>query len=246
MTEKTIWQKLADPFPPAAISWRVGSTTKDKTKGMALAYIDARDVMRRLDEAVGPANWSDSYIETPKGRIICAIAILHQDGSWVSKSDAAGDTDVEGDKGAISDAFKRAAVKWGIGRYLYDLDSPWVELTAAGNSFKIKDSEYARLEKLLGGKFKVAPEPPAPAAAPAPAPVEPAFIPVPLNGQDLNWKAWAGTYLAGIRAMPTPEALAELQKLNAAPWSNFRTANPAGAEYLAKEIAARFSVNTTA
>lgn len=115
---------LLDEFPKEAVSWRAQTLNKDGTSAMALAYIDARDVMRRLDAACG-TGWQDSYTETPKGRIICTISLLI-DGQWISRSDGAGDTDVEGEKGAISDAFKRAAVKWGIGRYLYDMPAPWV------------------------------------------------------------------------------------------------------------------------
>lgn len=119
------FQALAAEFPREAISWRAQSVTRDGKKAMALAYIDARDVMRRLDEVCGPENWKDSYVETAKGRVLATIEIWTGD-RWVSKSDGAGDTDVEGDKGGISDAFKRAAVKWGIGRYLYDMPAPWV------------------------------------------------------------------------------------------------------------------------
>lgn len=116
--------QLAAPFPPDAVSWRAQNLSREGTSALALAYIDARDVMNRLDEVVGPANWTDAYAETPKGRLICTLSLRIGD-EWVSKSDGAGDTDVEGDKGAISDALKRAAVKWGIGRYLYDLESVW-------------------------------------------------------------------------------------------------------------------------
>lgn len=122
-------EALKTHFPREAISWRAQSVTKDGTKAMALAYIDARDVMNRLDEAVGPENWQDEYVETAKGRVICRIGVFigkYEEQTWVWKSDGAGDTDVEGDKGAISDSFKRAAVKWGIGRYLYDMPTPWV------------------------------------------------------------------------------------------------------------------------
>ena len=38
---------------------------------------------------------------------------------WVTKSDGAEDSTIEAVKGAYSDSFKRAAVKWGIARYLY-------------------------------------------------------------------------------------------------------------------------------
>lgn len=116
---------LSDEFPRENISWRAQSVTKQGDKAMALAYIDARDVMDRLDLVCGPENWQDSYQETAKGRLICTLSI-NVGGDWISKSDGAGNTDVEGDKGAISDALKRAAVKWGVGRYLYDIASPWV------------------------------------------------------------------------------------------------------------------------
>jgi hypothetical protein len=142
---------LARPFPPERVSWRVGSTTQDKKRGMALAYIDARDVMDRLDEVCGPEGWSCRYPATSGKAVLCEIAIKIG-GEWVGKEDGAGDTDVEAEKGALSDAFKRAAVKWGVGRYLYDLDSPWVELEAAGKSYKIPDRERARLQAILQGK----------------------------------------------------------------------------------------------
>jgi hypothetical protein len=121
----TMFDELAADFPTEAVHWRAQSVTKEGDKAMALAYIDARNVMDRLDAVCGPANWQDSYTETPKGRLICTLSI-NVDGVWISKSDGAGDTDVEGDKGAISDALKRAAVKWGVGRYLYDMPTPWV------------------------------------------------------------------------------------------------------------------------
>lgn len=119
-----IFERLKAEFPREAISWRAQSLTKDGTKAMALAYIDARDVMNRLDEAVGPANWQCRYTHA-EIKTICEISIKI-DGEWVTKADGAGDSDIEAQKGAISDAFKRAAVKWGIGRYLYDMPAPWV------------------------------------------------------------------------------------------------------------------------
>lgn len=121
----TIFDNLSAPFRPDAIHWRAQTVNGKGDSALALAYMDARDVMARLDETVGPANWQDSYEETPKGRIICALS-LRIDGEWITKSDGAGQTDVEGDKGALSDALKRAAVKWGIGRYLYDMPATWV------------------------------------------------------------------------------------------------------------------------
>lgn len=130
-TWEQIHAGLNAPFDPKAVHWRVGSMTKDKKRGMALAYIDARDVMQRLDEVCGPPNWQTRH-DPGEGRVICHLGIRAAEagdfGDWVWKSDGAGDSDIEGAKGAISDALKRAAVSWGVGRYLYRCESPWVEL----------------------------------------------------------------------------------------------------------------------
>lgn len=148
------------PFPASRISWRVGSTTSDKSKGLALAYIDARDVMERLDQVCGPSGWQNTYPHA-NGKTVCSIGIKI-DGEWVWKSNGAGDTDVEAEKGALSDAFKRAAVLWGIGRYLYDIPSIWVELKAAGRSYAIADHEHKKLEALLTKEGAKIAAPPAP------------------------------------------------------------------------------------
>ncbi|WP_283393181.1 Rad52/Rad22 family DNA repair protein [Photobacterium phosphoreum] len=141
-----IFDKLKAPFAPDKIHWRVGSTTGDKKRGMALAYLDARDVMERLDEVVGPENWQARYPHA-NGKTCCEIGIKCGD-EWVWKANGAGDTDIEGEKGAFSGAFKRAAVLWGIGRYLYDLPSPWVDLDQYK---KIKPEELSRLQQMTGG-----------------------------------------------------------------------------------------------
>lgn len=144
-----MFEELAKPFPPELVSWRVGSTKADKTAGLALAYIDARDVMERLDAVCGPQNWQCKYSHA-NGKTVCDIGIKC-DAEWIWKADGAGDSDVEAEKGALSDAFKRAAVRWGVGRYLYAIKSSWVELEPAGKSYKIKAHEYKKLEALLRG-----------------------------------------------------------------------------------------------
>ena len=69
---------LKKPFPPERISWRVGSTTKDKSKGMALAYIDARDVQDRLDEVCGVENWQCRYVPMHDKKTVCEVGLrLH-------------------------------------------------------------------------------------------------------------------------------------------------------------------------
>lgn len=114
--------RLAEPFPVNKIHWRVGATTQDKAKGIALAYIDARDVMKRLDDVCGHL-WQCRY-PFPG---CCEIGVKPGD-EWIWRGNGAGETNVEGEKGQFSDAFKRAGVMWGIGRYLYALPNVWVEL----------------------------------------------------------------------------------------------------------------------
>jgi hypothetical protein len=134
-----IFAALRAEFPRDAVSWRAQSMKADGSAALALAYIDARDVMNRLDEVCGPGGWQDRY-EFHGSRTICYLSInvpvIDDVGEWITKADGAGDTDVEAEKGGISDAFKRAAVKWGIGRYLYDLPAPWVDCESYERSGK--------------------------------------------------------------------------------------------------------------
>lgn len=132
MNKKEIKHALERPFKPSAISWRVGATTGAKDKGIALAYIDARDVMKRLDDVFG-MDWQCRYSHA-ENKTICEIGVLI-DNQWIWRAGGAGDTDVEAEKGAISDAFKRAAVLFGIGRYLYSLPNTWVPIKAQGKSY---------------------------------------------------------------------------------------------------------------
>lgn len=148
---------LAKPFPARQISWRVGAMTGDKTKGIALAYLDARDVMKRLDAVCGPGGWQCRYPWSEGKRIVCEVGVKVGD-EWLWKANGCGDTDVEAEKGAFSDAFKRAAVLWGIGQYLYELPNVWTPLEAAGKSYKFSDAVKKdladRLEKWQANYFK--------------------------------------------------------------------------------------------
>lgn len=133
MDAQELFDQLSAPFPVEMIEWRVGSTNKEKTKCLPLCYIDARAVMDRLDTVCGPDGWQCNYIHGNGGAWICNLGVLigqwlPMGANWIWKADGAGATDIEGDKGAMSDAFKRSAVRWGVGRYLYELKSPWIPL----------------------------------------------------------------------------------------------------------------------
>ena len=118
-----ILQELSKPFAPSAISWLPGSIKKDGTAALALAYADLRAYMNRLDEVCG-LNWSVSY--TPWGsKLICHLTV---DG--VTRSSIGEPTD-ESERGEIegtvteAQAFKRACVMFGLGRYLYTFPQSW-------------------------------------------------------------------------------------------------------------------------
>ena len=132
----TIQEELLMPFPVSRIHWRVGATNQAKTSGIALAYIDARDVMQRLDEIFGLGGWQCRYNLADNGLLICEIGIKLGD-EWIWRANGAGDTQVEAEKGKASDAFKRAGVMFGIARYLYSLPNEWVNIQAAGRSYKL-------------------------------------------------------------------------------------------------------------
>lgn len=125
-----ILAELKAPFKAKEVHWRQQGKP-DNGQVMVLAYIDARDVMKRLDDVVGMENWQSRFTETPKGKTICELS-LRIEGEWITKCDGAGDTQVEADKGAISDAFKRAAVSFGIARYLYYLPTSWGAVNERG------------------------------------------------------------------------------------------------------------------
>jgi len=59
-----IKSELAEPFSSEDVEWRLQNVSKDKTRGLAVAYVTARAIQNRLDEVVGPENWQDEYILT--------------------------------------------------------------------------------------------------------------------------------------------------------------------------------------
>jgi hypothetical protein len=146
---REVLETLGRPFDPREVEVKIQAVNRDRTRAQVVAYVDARTVLDRLDEAVGPTGWSDSYEVLTNGtdadgrrlvEVKCTLTVL-----GVSKEDVG-----EGDslKAAFSDALKRAAVKFGVGRYLYRLPKVWVDLDERGN---IKDPEAAK-RALLGGE----------------------------------------------------------------------------------------------
>ena len=97
--------------------WKDKKTGQEKS--FVVSYVTARTVMNMLDTVIGPANWYATYEPFAGGSVQCTL-YLRIDGEWIGKSDVGTPSDIEPEKGAVSDAFKRAAVHWGIARELYN------------------------------------------------------------------------------------------------------------------------------
>lgn len=110
---------LKQEFP---FRWRVQSFSSYKPQATCVAYCDSRDVQNVLDAVCGQGSWQDLYYDLG-GVTYCKIGIYIGD-QWVWKSDCGINTARDASistKGESSDAFKRAAVKWGVGRFLYSM-----------------------------------------------------------------------------------------------------------------------------
>ena len=121
----TDFKKLAEPFPAEDIEWRAqrtGVASNGNPWVMCLAYVTNRAIQQRLDDVLGPEKWRNEYKQAPEGGTLCGISIKCKD-EWITKWDGAENTQVEAVKGGLSGAMKRAAVQWGIGRYLYKLEA---------------------------------------------------------------------------------------------------------------------------
>jgi hypothetical protein len=126
VTELT--EALAAPFDPREVKFKPAVVSGQRA--LALAYVDARVIQDRLDDVLGVAGWQDEYECLPDGSVVCRLRLRLGD-EWITKMDVGGPSEQpdEGDrrKAAFSDALKRAAVKFGIGRYLYRLPTQWVD-----------------------------------------------------------------------------------------------------------------------
>lgn len=125
---------LAAEFDDNEVGWKPQVTTKGKSKEPIMrngvqvagctAHIDARAVMNRLDTVVGVGGWSDAYTIINGKNVECTLTVFGVSKSDVGETNDGGFADPM--KSAYSDALKRAAVKFGIGRYLYDMEMEWL------------------------------------------------------------------------------------------------------------------------
>lgn len=191
--DKKIFEQLAAPFPVKDIEWRIaqsGFKQNDEPWAKCLAYVNARAIMDRLDAIVGHENWSHEFTPFSIGEhhgAKCRLSITDRmEARPIVHEDVCDASDIEPLKGAVSGALKRAAVHFGIGRYLYDLDEGWAIFSDQGRfNAKIKDKSgkeaWAKWDPpelpdwALPAKTeqKASNSPVAPAQAESPAPVTP-------------------------------------------------------------------------
>jgi hypothetical protein len=125
---KTLMSALAAPFAATEVKFKPGVISG--SRALALPYVDCRVIQDRLDEVLGVDGWQDQYNPLPDGSVVCELR-CRIGGEWVIKTDVGSPSEQPdgGDrlKAAFSDALKRAAVKFGVGRYLYRLPVQWCD-----------------------------------------------------------------------------------------------------------------------
>ena len=178
---------LAAPFAAADVKWRPGPTKGNRA--LALAYVNARAVMSRLDQVLGVAGWQDDFEPLPDGCVLCRLRVK-LGGEWLLKADVGAPSKQKdgGDrtKAAFSGALKRAALKYGIGRYLAELPAQWVDYDPARKCLAGKPVLPDWALPRGDGSGRVSPSPPA-AASPQPASSRAkATRPLPANGVELQ------------------------------------------------------------
>jgi hypothetical protein len=171
---------LSAPFDPTEVKFKPGVVSGNRA--LALAYVDARVIQDRLDEVLGVAGWQDEYQILPDNSVLCRLR-LRLGTEWITKEDVGSPSEQPdgGDrmKAAFSDALKRAAVKFGVGRYLYRLPGQWVDYDPHKRQFVRPPTVPASA---------LPPPPPKPQPAKAPPKPQPARAgqAAPQNGEELQ------------------------------------------------------------
>jgi hypothetical protein len=152
-----IWGLLSAPLPDGVISWRQdGRAIQRDGKFFArfVAYIEANTVRERLDSVV-PGEWdltlellpilATPEVDEPGCSFKARLQIL-----GVIREDVGTGRDY---KQAATDAFKRAAVRFGIAHELYAYDQNWVQVDGEGKSSKpLEDPAEAYARKSSRGE----------------------------------------------------------------------------------------------
>jgi hypothetical protein len=231
MNAQELAAALAAPFPADEVEWKAQAVSGNRA--LAVPYIDARTVMDRLDGALGPGNWWDSYTVQPCGSVVCRLTVVIE-GSCVSKEDVGSPSDQPDArdklKAAFSDALKRASVKFGIARYLYSLPKQWVDYDA-------KRKQLVQAPTLPAWALPKPPPPTPPANG-----ASPVKAPEPKTGAELSaWLDHLDAWLAERGYAPKGHVRAEGVRLagTTEPIESWPVATVNGAVQVAKALAAK-------
>ena len=131
MNAKRIQRELQQPFGQNDLEWRVqqAGTSGDRVWARIIAYVTNRAIQTRLDDVVGVFGWKNEFSPLPNSigdGSLCGISIKFGE-EWITKYDGSDNTSIEATKGGLSGSMKRAAVQFGIGRYLYDVEAMYAD-----------------------------------------------------------------------------------------------------------------------
>lgn len=121
---------LKAPFPRERLGVKVQTFSKDRTRAMLVLYLQHTDVQDRLEE-VDPAWRTEVLKEDRMGDLVYVRIRLTVKN--VSRENVGEGSDP---KSAYSDALKRCAMLFGVGRYLYDSETIWVDYDESKDRYR--------------------------------------------------------------------------------------------------------------
>jgi len=129
LTAKDI-EILSAPFDEKTLGVKLQSYSKDRTRASLVCYLQHTDVYHRI-EAVDPG-WKSEILDVSYLGEAC-FTRMRLTIKGVSRENAG-----EGDdpKSSASDAIKRCAMLFGVGRYLYDAETVWVPFDEQKDRFR--------------------------------------------------------------------------------------------------------------
>jgi len=225
--------------PLEKIEWRADgppSTNRDPPTARFVPYVGAATVAALLDLWVGPDGWADVYEAAKvdgKEAMWCRLSLRGADGSWVTKTDIGVPSNVEAQKGAVSDAFKRAAcLKWGVARNVYDLPTLWAPCRVFQKAGKPQAAPTDRTLPHLLGELKrlgfgdvgvtrlEAHDDAADGDEARPPPAEPSRVVDPATGEVTG--GLAGAVLAAVEGLSPEDMMAAVEALETKERNAFR------------------------
>lgn len=107
-----------------------------------LLYIDSRCVTNILDETVGCMNWQSEFYEV-NGQTMGKLGIWDEiKNMWIWKSDTGSESNVEAEKGLISDCYKRLLSRWGVTELYSAPRITWDDDGYGNTGYRVSEIEY--------------------------------------------------------------------------------------------------------